>query len=1363
MAQDILFTLGIEGDTEFLSQINKVINSVNSAFSTIKMPSLPDMGSIAPKIDLTNFNVAQASVGELEKAYEQLRADFVQGGDATLLTQVNKQLQALNRELSNTQEKAGKKPFDIATASAGELQKELSRLQRTFVSGMDTRQIVAVRDRLRETRIEMGQINGQSFTQRLRQAFTESLQDATNWQQRVLEIAGGNIIANLFENVGQGVINAGKYAINSAGQFESLRASLNVIAGSDGLGGVLFDQFQKLASKSPFNFDDVGEQGTKLLAMGIPIADVTDRLSRIGDVAAGVGREKLPSIVYAYGQIKSQGKAMAGDLSQFINAGVPIIEVLAETLKKPQSEIKNLASTGKISFKDIDTALLAMTNTGGKFFQMMQTQSNTFEGLWSSMEDSFQLLAASIGQEMLPVVKDIVIGITDAVSAVTDFISGTKAIDNTNSVFASIATGIAKIAAIGAGAVFSTLGDILGIIADNALALSLIIGGLTIAFKAATIAAYAETAAIAISNAVSTAAYTVGILLTNAIYFIESAYIALSTATWSSVRAAVAFWLASNPVGWIALGAAIAGAGVAYLVFSDSAREATQQEKYHAEVVGGLIDKYESEKSTVDGLFNILNSSKGRDKQIKDTQAVIDKYGDLFPKMNVEKDILGETETSVKKKQESQAAAAKQLIEQYGEILPKYITEKSLIGDSAEAEKTRAEAREIIHKRRLEQISEEYIRELQMATAKELIALEIEKSTSESLDKQARERGKLATIQRGLDRMLNDQTRADFKERKDLLEAKEKELQNNKTKIVQDAFDRIKKIDSGGAFDEKAWEKNSQAAATSVQYAVGSIKDLQEKLKVAKETMESVSPSSNAFLKAAANAKQLEDKIKNINEGVKLLGISPDSLAGLQARLSIIQQSINETSPNTSGFDALITKSVEYNDKIKAIQDRIKVISLAPGSMEFLNFQVSKVTEQLNKQPSGSGLIPGLIAQSKELADKIRDLKIEYGLEPPRNSLSGINNSISELQKKLSETTDNALLKSITKDIVALEKSARIASGQLAIMKAVAEGKATESTGIIRANPIDYAKYVQDLGSVIRKAQELRKEIATLESSTALSVNQLLSLEGKKAALSEMEKTLPSGYENVNTAGTDINVPTDVNSSVFAPSIQPIGIDKIKEDLAAASTAYADFFGLTTAQSQEFATTMVGLFDQIKGAIESGISQGIGNAAFAFGEGIGNMIMGMGSFQDAVSSSLFALGQAFLVEIPKAIGMFLIQTAVGMMVSSLGTMLPAALPVLLIGLGLVGGSGIASGILGGLQKKRQKEQEGKKEIPNVNQAFGGSSSTGANEGPALGMSAQSADKPVLTNVINITMPVVGVDGIILSTLQSQQIIQQQLK
>jgi tape measure domain-containing protein len=1394
MADDLLYSIGIENESEYFAEINKLVSGTTSAFSKIKMPDflgnfgveiakiqtslggiqIGNLGNISPTIDLSTFNAATANIGDLERAYEQLRSEFSEGGDATMIKDVQERLKALDAQIKAAGSSTTKKPFDLATASVSELQKELSKLQREFRSGQNPTSIIQIRDRLRDLRTEMGAIDGRSFTEKLRAAFSESLSDATNWQQRVLEIAGGNIIANLFEKVGEGIINIGKFAINSAGQFESLRASLNVIAGSDGLGGKLFDQFQVLASKSPFNFDDVGEQGTKLLAMGIPISDVTDRLSRIGDVAAGVGREKLPSIVYAYGQIKSQGKAMAGDLSQFINAGVPIIETLAEVLKKPQSEIKKLASAGKIGFADIDKALLSMTNNGGKFFEMMKTQSNTFEGLWSSMEDAFQLLGVQLGNQLLPTAKSIVIAITNIAASVTDMLKGGNIIGDFAKRFGIVGEAIYKVGSaifdIGkavVGGVFQTLGTILGVLADNALATTLIITGLGIALKADAIATGLSTAAKVYNNAVTVIQN--GLLAVNTFLIApaRAAWIALAGATDIATAAKIAFNFVASPAGMIALTGAVLVAAGAYLIFSKQSEEARKKSEFLAETSQGLIDKYKDERIKIDGLFGILKTDKSREQQGAAIKQVEKDFDGLLPKYDLEKLGLKETKEEAQKKRELQNLAAKEIIESYRAILPAYITEQTLLAQTAEGEKAREEAQKIIRKSRLDFIAKEYQEELKLSIFKKAIDLEIKRSLEEQKSHSLAmgimsNYGVAAYALKSIwDEIVGTPLKEVQKQQKDL---------EITSKLVTGSFEDVKAnvekimsdMDLGGLFDTKTLTDGANAAGETIKgFAKGSLKDLQERLTKTKEIIDSVNPSSEAFVIAAKKAVQLENKIKEINDNLKLLGLNADSLAGLQARLSIVQETINKAAPNSQTFTDAIKKSVELDVAIKKIQDRIKELSLVSGSLEFMNFKLSQLQNELNKQPSGSSLIPSLRSEIEKATVSIRDMKIELGMEAPRNSIAGLNSTLSELNKKFSELSISSTVSDFSK-LASEISNTKDRIKEIEYKQAIAN--INEFGDVARVNT----------GMVQSQIKLLEKEIAKLEAMPIQTIEIKLKILADKKALEDLK----SGGYTANLVPQIPQVSSFVSGNEMLPSqILQSGLpsvsaeqiaqfDLINSGLAAQDIAFmktsdsvqmwAESLGVGSLAAANFGDEVAATFEQMALDIQKAVAEGFGNALFTLGEGIGAAIVGVGTFEDAMANALFSLGDAILVQLPKVLGMGLIQSAFTPVALAA---FPANLALVAAGLALMGVSGIASGVLGGMKQKREDSKKNTA-VPNANQLTNNAATNGSN---AAGLSAQSGEKSLMTNYVSITMPVYGLDGILLTEIQRQQIIQQEIK
>lgn len=98
-------------------------------------------------------------------------------------------------------------------------------------------------------------------------------------------------------------------------------------------------------------------------------------------------------------------------------------------------------------------------------------------------------------------------------------------------------------------------------------------------------------------------------------------------------------------------------------------------------------------------------------------------------------------------------------------------------------------------------------------------------------------------------------------------------------------------------------------------------------------------------------------------------------------------------------------------------------------------------------------------------------------------------------------------------------------------------------------------------------------------------------------------------------------------------------------------------------------------FSEMGSQIRDTLINAIGESFFELGKAIGE---GM-EFSDAFSKALLGLANVVLSEVPKYIGMFLLQTAVG-----LG--FPAGTPFALAGIGLLAFSGVAAGLLNSMGK-----------------------------------------------------------------------------
>lgn len=203
------------------------------------------------------------------------------------------------------------------------------------------------------------------------------------------------------------IIAAGTAAVKMAADFEQTQISFQTMLGSTEKANKLLKDLTDFATKTPFTLSGLETSTKQLLAYGITQEDVMKDLKTLGDIASGVGMDKLPNLILAFGQVKAATHLTGMELRQFTEAGVPLIDALATHLKTTSANIIEMVSAGEISFNDVRTALEGMTIEGGKFNDLMSKQMASTSGQFSNLQDQVTLLAREFGAELLPVAKDV--------------------------------------------------------------------------------------------------------------------------------------------------------------------------------------------------------------------------------------------------------------------------------------------------------------------------------------------------------------------------------------------------------------------------------------------------------------------------------------------------------------------------------------------------------------------------------------------------------------------------------------------------------------------------------------------------------------------------------------------------------------------------------------------------------------------------------------------------------------------------------------------------------------------------------------------------------------------------------------------
>lgn len=194
-----------------------------------------------------------------------------------------------------------------------------------------------------------------------------------------------------------GLAAIGKMAISSAADMEQNRIAFQTMLGSADQARKSLSELSAFARKTPFQLPEVVTGAKQLLAYGTQADDIIPTFNALGNIAAGVGKDKLPQLILAFGQVKAATKLTGMELRQFTEAGVPLLEILAKQSGKTAAQIKQDMEDGAApSFDDVKRAIFGMSEEGGKFFNLMDSQSHSFNGIISNIQDNIGRLARAI-------------------------------------------------------------------------------------------------------------------------------------------------------------------------------------------------------------------------------------------------------------------------------------------------------------------------------------------------------------------------------------------------------------------------------------------------------------------------------------------------------------------------------------------------------------------------------------------------------------------------------------------------------------------------------------------------------------------------------------------------------------------------------------------------------------------------------------------------------------------------------------------------------------------------------------------------------------------------------------------------------
>lgn len=345
---------------------------------------MPDLGSTI-SLNASNFAAGVA----------QTRAKLVELN--TALIENRQKMKEVSKEAQELQKQEKALTDAMKDGGTKEQQQELEQLRVRI--GQVNSELGTLRTREQEIQSDIRKTSNELKTQK---EDTTQLAGATDTATAAIKKLETGLKAILASAAGKKLYEV---LIGSNAEMEQYLTSFEVMLGDARKAKDLMSELTEMAAKTPMELTDVVKSGTLLMNYGVDSGDLIDTMTKLGDLAAG-NAQKFERVSLAYGQMLAKGKVSGEELRQMTEAGVPLLQALADEMGVTAGEMQDMVSKGKIGIPELNAAITSMTTGTGQFAGMMEKQSQTFSGMLSTLSDEATQFGRDIGEKAFDVAKE---------------------------------------------------------------------------------------------------------------------------------------------------------------------------------------------------------------------------------------------------------------------------------------------------------------------------------------------------------------------------------------------------------------------------------------------------------------------------------------------------------------------------------------------------------------------------------------------------------------------------------------------------------------------------------------------------------------------------------------------------------------------------------------------------------------------------------------------------------------------------------------------------------------------------------------------------------------------------------------------
>lgn len=235
-------------------------------------------------------------------------------------------------------------------------------------------------------------------------------------------ITKANLLTGAISKVSSMALSAAEDFIQTGirynAQLEDYTTGFTNMLGSAEAAKAAMDAIQEDAARTPFDVASLTQANQLLISAGENAGYSRKVIMALGDAvsATGGGNAELSRMSANLQQIANVGKASAIDIKQFAYAGINIYQVLADYTGKSVQEVQKMT----ISYDLLSAALIAASEEGGRYYNAMDTQSQTMNGRVSTLKDNVSQLAGLMTSDLSSGIGVVIGNLNDMVVAAQD-------------------------------------------------------------------------------------------------------------------------------------------------------------------------------------------------------------------------------------------------------------------------------------------------------------------------------------------------------------------------------------------------------------------------------------------------------------------------------------------------------------------------------------------------------------------------------------------------------------------------------------------------------------------------------------------------------------------------------------------------------------------------------------------------------------------------------------------------------------------------------------------------------------------------------------------------------------------------------